>query len=114
LIIPFFFIPERSFLKADEKKNFLSKPCFADKSADRESKAMGFQRPAGLAFFRFLLLWVFGEGVSLGSPGCSGTQSVDQVKLKLRDPPVSTSARIKGKSNHYQTPTVFSFIKLEH
>jgi hypothetical protein len=30
-------------------------------------------------------------GVSLCSPGCPGTHSVDQLSLKLRDPPASAS-----------------------
>jgi hypothetical protein len=34
---------------------------------------------------------VFGDRVSLCSPGCPGTHSVDQAGLELRDPPASAS-----------------------
>ena len=40
--------------------------------------------------FRFCF-FVFQDRVSLYSPGCSGTHSVDQAGLKLRDPPDSAS-----------------------
>jgi hypothetical protein len=39
-----------------------------------------------LFFFNFL---VFRDRVSLCSPGCPGTHSVDQAGLKLRNPPAS-------------------------
>jgi hypothetical protein len=38
--------------------------------------------------FFFFLLW---DRVSLYSPGCPGTHSVDQASLKLRNPPASAS-----------------------
>jgi hypothetical protein len=41
-----------------------------------------------LNFFFFL---VFRDGVSLCSPGCLGTHSVDQAGLELRNPPASAS-----------------------
>jgi hypothetical protein len=34
---------------------------------------------------------VFRDRVSLCSPGCPGTHSVDQAGLKLRNPPASAS-----------------------
>jgi hypothetical protein len=34
---------------------------------------------------------VFRDRVSLYSPGCPGTQSVDQAGLELRNPPASAS-----------------------
>jgi hypothetical protein len=40
--------------------------------------------------FSFFLL-VFRDRVSLCSPGCPGTHSVDETGLKLRNPPASTS-----------------------
>jgi hypothetical protein len=40
-------------------------------------------------FFSFLFLSVFQDRVSLCSPGCPGTHSVDQAVLELRDPPAS-------------------------
>jgi hypothetical protein len=39
----------------------------------------------------FFVCFVFQDRVSLCSPGYSGTHSVDQAGLKLRDPPVSAS-----------------------
>jgi hypothetical protein len=41
-------------------------------------------------FVCFVLL-VFRDRVSLCSPGCPGTQSVDQAGLELRNPPASAS-----------------------
>jgi hypothetical protein len=42
-----------------------------------------------VSFFIFLL--VFRDRVSLCSPGCPGTHSVDQAGFKLRNPPASAS-----------------------
>ena len=40
----------------------------------------------------FFFVWlVFGDRVSLCSPGCPGTHSVDQAGLKLRNSPTSAS-----------------------
>jgi hypothetical protein len=41
--------------------------------------------------FLFFGVWclVFRDRVSLCSPGCPGTHSVDQAGLELRNPPVS-------------------------
>jgi hypothetical protein len=41
--------------------------------------------------FCFFVCFVFRDRVSLCSPGCPGTHSVDQAGLELRDPPVSAS-----------------------
>jgi hypothetical protein len=41
-----------------------------------------------LLLFCFVLLW---DRVSLYSPGCPGTHSVDQAGLELRNPPASAS-----------------------
>jgi hypothetical protein len=38
-----------------------------------------------------LFVLVFRDRVSLCSPGCPGTYSVDQAGLKLRNPPASAS-----------------------
>jgi hypothetical protein len=38
-----------------------------------------------------LLILVFRDRVSLCSPGCPGTHSVDQAGLKLRNPPAIAS-----------------------
>jgi hypothetical protein len=43
---------------------------------------------SGIFFFFFL---VFRDRVSLYSPGCPGTHSVDQTGLELRNPPASAS-----------------------
>jgi hypothetical protein len=37
------------------------------------------------------LFWFFQDRVSLCSPGCPGTQSVDQAGLELRNLPASAS-----------------------
>jgi hypothetical protein len=44
-----------------------------------------------LFFFFFFFFLVFRDRVSLYSPGCSGTHSVDQAGLELRNPPASAS-----------------------
>jgi hypothetical protein len=46
---------------------------------------------------------VFRDRVSLYSPGCPGTHSVDQVGLKLRNPPASAS-RVLGLKACATTP----------
>jgi hypothetical protein len=42
-----------------------------------------------MVLFWFGLVLVFQDRVSLCSPGCPGTHSVDQAGLKLRNPPAS-------------------------
>jgi hypothetical protein len=42
-------------------------------------------------FFFFFLVFCFGDRVSLCSPGCPGTHSVDQAGLELRNPPAFAS-----------------------
>jgi hypothetical protein len=44
-----------------------------------------------LLLLLLLALFIFQDRVSLCSPGCSGTHSVDQADLELRDPPASAS-----------------------
>jgi hypothetical protein len=52
-------------------------------------------------FFFFFFLFVFPDRVSLCSPGCPGTHSVDQAGLELRNPPASASeCGIKGVRHH--------------
>jgi hypothetical protein len=41
--------------------------------------------------FVFIFVFVFRDRVSLYSPGCPGTHSVDQAGLELRNPPASAS-----------------------
>jgi hypothetical protein len=55
-------------------------------------------------FFFFFL--VFRDRVSLYSPGCPGTHSVDQAGLKLRNPPASASR--KQKQTNKQKILLFS------
>jgi hypothetical protein len=45
--------------------------------------------------FFFFFFWLFRDRVSLCSPGCPGTHSVDQAGLELRNPPASAS-RVLG------------------
>ena len=53
----------------------------------------------------FFLFWLFGfwDRVSLCSPDCSGTYSVDQAGLKLRNPPDSAS-QVLGVCHHCPAP----------
>jgi hypothetical protein len=56
----------------------------------------------------FVLVWFgFGFGfrdrVSLYSPGCPGTHSVDQTGLELRNPPASAS-QVLGLSMRHHCP----------
>jgi hypothetical protein len=48
-------------------------------------------------FFFFFFL-VFQDRVSLCSPGCPGTHSVDQAGLELRNPPASASQVLELKA----------------
>jgi hypothetical protein len=48
-----------------------------------------------LMHFFFFFFLVFRDRVSLCSPGCPGTHSVDQAGLELRNPPASAS-RVLG------------------
>jgi hypothetical protein len=43
------------------------------------------------SFLFFFSLLVFRDRVSLCSPGCPGTRSVDQAGLELRNPPASAA-----------------------
>jgi hypothetical protein len=71
---------------------------------------------AQLAIFLFLFFFlgggVFQDRVSLCSPGCPGTHSVDQASFKLRSPPASASlvpnAGTKGVHHHF--PAQFHFL----
>jgi hypothetical protein len=55
----------------------------------------------GVVFFCFLFLFlffVFRDRVSLNSPGCPGTHSVDQAGLELRNPPASATRVLELKA----------------
>jgi hypothetical protein len=45
-----------------------------------------------------LFVFVFQDRVSLCSPGCPGTQFVDQVSLELRNPPAFASQVLELKA----------------
>jgi hypothetical protein len=53
-------------------------------------------------FLWFFLFFVFPDRVSLYSPGCPGTHSVDQAGLELRNPPASASKSAGIKGVHHQ------------
>jgi hypothetical protein len=59
-------------------------------------------------FFLFVCLFWFGlvfrDRVSLCSPGCPGTHSVDQAGLEIRNPPASAS-RVLGLKACATTPS---------
>jgi hypothetical protein len=54
--------------------------------------------------FFILFFLVFRDRISLYSPGCPGTRSVDQGGLELRNPPASA---IKGVRHHARQPISF-------
>jgi hypothetical protein len=56
-----------------------------------------------IIYLFFIFYFVFRDRVSLCSPGCPGTHSVDQAGLKLRDPPASAS-RVLGLKACVTTP----------
>jgi hypothetical protein len=55
---------------------------------------------AAASFFVCLFIFIFQNRVSLCSPGCPGTRSVDQASLELRNPPASTS-QVLGLHVHW-------------
>jgi hypothetical protein len=56
-----------------------------------------------LFIYLFIYLLAFRDRVSLCSPGCPGTRSVDQAGLELRNPPASAS-RVLGLKACATTP----------
>jgi hypothetical protein len=54
----------------------------------------------------------FRDRVSLCSPGCPGTHSVDQVGLELRNSPASAFQVLKSVRHHAQLRS--GFLKLTH
>jgi hypothetical protein len=66
-----------------------------------------------LLLFCFVLVWflVFRDRVSLCSPGCPGTHSVDQAGLELRNPPASASQVLGSKACHH-CPACFGIFVL--
>ena len=62
--------------------------------------------------FCFGLVWfglVFRDRVSLYSPDCPGTHSVDQAGLELRNPPASAS-QVLGLQAYTTTPGHHSYL----
>jgi hypothetical protein len=49
-------------------------------------------------FLFLFFVFVFQDRVSLCSPGCPGTHSVDQAGLELRNPPASASPVLGSKA----------------
>jgi hypothetical protein len=63
------------------------------------------QKNYGYGFLFVCLFFVFQDRVSLCSPGCPGTHSVDQTGLELRNPPASAS-RVLGLKAYATTPSL--------
>jgi hypothetical protein len=59
-------------------------------------------------FVCFCLFFFFRDRVSLDSPGCSGTNSVDQTDFELRDLPASVS-RVLGLKVYSTMPSFKKF-----
>jgi hypothetical protein len=57
-----------------------------------------------------VLFFVFQDRVSLYSPGCPRTHSVDQAGLELRNPPVSAS-QVLGLKHALPLPGYKTFLK---
>ena len=68
------------------------------------------KRKGFLFLFLFCFVLFFQDRVSLYSPGCPRTHSVDQAGLELRNPPASAS-RVLGLKACATTPSRFSFFK---
>jgi hypothetical protein len=62
--------------------------------------------------FLFLFFCLFGDRVSLCSPGCPGTHSVDQAGLELRNSPASASEVLGVKACTTTTQLLISFFSL--
>jgi hypothetical protein len=56
--------------------------------------------------------FVFWDKVSLCSPGCPGTHSVDQAGLKLRNPPASAS-QVLGLKVYNTTAQLINILNVE-
>jgi hypothetical protein len=63
--------------------------------------------------FVLFCFWVFRDRVSLYSPGCPGTQSVDQAGLEFRNPPASAS-RVLGLKACVTTPGETNFLDVNY
>jgi hypothetical protein len=63
-------------------------------------------------FLVCFILFFFRDRVSLCSPGCPGTHSVDQAGLELRDPPASAS-QVQGSKACATTPGYITLLSVE-
>ena len=61
-----------------------------------------------LSLLKFFLIFLFRDRVSLYSPGCPGTHSVDQAGLELRNLPASAS-QVLGLKACTATARLFFF-----
>jgi hypothetical protein len=61
-------------------------------------------------FCLFVFVFVFRDRVSLCSPGCPGTHSVDQAGLELRNPPASASQVLGLKECDTTAGKVLDFV----
>jgi hypothetical protein len=75
-----------------------------------------------IAFFLFCFVFVvvvfwfvclFRDRVSLCSPGCPGTHSIDQAGLELRNPPASASQVLGLKACATTAQPRIAFLKLK-
>jgi hypothetical protein len=64
-------------------------------------------------FRHFFFFLAFRDRVSLYSPGCPGTYSVDKAGLQLRNPPASAS-RVLGSKACSTTPGLRHFLTAEY
>jgi hypothetical protein len=65
-------------------------------------------------FFVLFLVFVFRDRVSLYSPGCPGTRSVDQAGLELRNPSASASRVLGLKACATMPGFILNFKKFIH
>jgi hypothetical protein len=63
--------------------------------------------------FIYLFILVFRDRVSLCSPGCPETHSVDQAGLELRNPPASASQVLGLKACATTTTWLYLFFYFE-
>jgi hypothetical protein len=70
---------------------FPSVGAFSTNQGHADGSFLGQTLEVFFLLFNFFYFLVFRDRVSLCSPGCSGTHSVDQAGLELRNPPASAS-----------------------
>jgi hypothetical protein len=65
-----------------------TKPAKRKKEKKKKKKKKERKNKWNISFFFFFLVLVFQDRISLCSPGCPGTHSVDQAGLELRNTPL--------------------------